>query len=319
MIINTSGNAYNQVQNQTDPASKTVASQPVESNSSQVTLQPSGQTNISGKGLMMSRLFGNTTTAPLVQSVLTKENMGMDSANFLTTGDRDTLSGLYAQAQQQGADLRYVDDLARDLGSYRMFGGVMSSANEGIYDLTGRKQTFAFTGADSSTANRIVESGNISGSVLDSGFLRHELNAGLSFNHRANFEFIESVVNGAGQNSTATSQNSLSKFATYESQGKNNFVIKTSDEVTLNTQKPDYGSINGVFFVTETGMKNGFRLEDGKVVQNALSPSSQKDFLEIPATLISGLLHTDNSKKKDTEIALTLFDFLYSAKFNKNI
>ncbi|MCP1065157.1 hypothetical protein M5G07_04730 [Serratia symbiotica] len=129
------------------------------------------------------------------------------------------LSDIYAQAQDQGTDLHYVDDLARYLGKYRKFGSESSNLNTGnTYDKAKYKQTIEFTQKDATTtALRILNIGNVSRSVPDPGFLKYELDSGYSFSHKANFEYLESIVNNPSQNKTTAYQSQAAKFSTYVS------------------------------------------------------------------------------------------------------
>ncbi|MGM3173497.1 hypothetical protein [Dickeya lacustris] len=268
MIINTSTATYAQMKNAPGDDQKTVPSLSAQVNSAQDAILSTKQTQISGKGLMMSRLFGGTDTIPSVQTQLTETTMQMSSVNFLTNEDRSMLSELYAQTQQQGTDLGYVDALARDLGDYRMFGGVSANVNNGgIYDTSGHMQTFKFTETDTATATRILNGDGIAKTSLDSGFLRYVLDPGFSFDHRTNFEFLEEVVNTFGQGTVNEGQPFSGKFSVYAQTGNQNFIVETSSEITLHSKEPDFRNVDGVFFVTETGLKNGFSLIDGNPVQ----------------------------------------------------
>lgn len=268
MIINTSTNAYSQMQNTSGVADKKVSLQPVQANGIQNnTSSASGQVTLSGRGLMMSRLFGDLNANPPVQTQLTKDTMAMKGVNFLTESDRNMLSDLYAKAQQDGVDLRYVDDIARDMGDYRMFSGVMANLNNGnFYDDTGHRLTYKFTEEDTSVANRILNGNGTASSPLDSGFLKYELDPGFSPTHRAHFDFLEEAVNKSGSGEPFDS-----RFSSYQQVRNDRFVVETDSEVTLQTEEPDWGSVDGVFYVTEKGMKNGFRLEGGKVVQDPVA------------------------------------------------
>ena len=95
--------------------------------------------SLSGRAIMLSRLFGtqNSNTEPPVMSGVNGmdlKHIGMSPQNFLTTSDRALLSDMYEYAQQQGADLQNVDQLAYALGTYRQSnnGRSMSSFNGGI-------------------------------------------------------------------------------------------------------------------------------------------------------------------------------------------
>lgn len=239
MNVNMSSDVYSYVKNTAGDVSKSSGSQPaVESSSMENTSLKSGLSSISGQGLMMSRLFGNADTVPPVQTQLTKTMQNMDAANFLTQDDRSMLSGLYSQAQEQGTDLRYVDDLARDLGGYRKFGDVSGNYNSGnTYDMSGRKQTIEFTAKDSETA---------------------------------------------------------------------------ASEVTFKAEEPDVISKDGVFTITETGKKHGFRLEGNSVVQDK---GHELDRLKSQSA-ITLMDYFSNNKKDEmsSEKPTTLFDYLFSSK-----
>ena len=317
MNVNTSTNVYSYVQNTSGNVSDINSSQPVAENSTAETISnSSSQSTISGQGLMMSRLFGNTNSIPPVETQLTKTTDTMDPVRFLTLDDRNTLSSLYAQAQSQGTDLRYVDDLARDLRNYRKFGSVEASFNDGqTYDNGGHVQSVAFTEKDSATASRILNSGNVNSSVLDPSFLKYELDPGYSFSHAANFNYLESVVNGSGTAVSGTAdQNKTSQFSTYEAQGLNNYVVSTSSEVTLKSEEPDFIDNNGVFTVTETGKKHGFRLQGGQVVQDKVGVDTDTQSLST-GTLLDDFVNKQNTTDRPT----SFFEYLFSSKLsNKN-
>ncbi|WP_249418390.1 hypothetical protein [Citrobacter sp. RHB35-C17] len=307
MIINTSTNAYSQMQNTSGVADKKVSLQPVQANGIQNnTSSASGLVTLSGRGLMMSRLFGDSNANPPVQTQLTKDTMAMKGVNFLTESDRNMLSDLYAKAQQDGVDLRYVDDIARDMGDYRMFSGVMANLNNGnFYDDTGHRLTYKFTEEDTSVANRILNGNGTASSPLDSGFLKYELDPGFSPTHRAHFDFLEEAVNKSGSGEPFDS-----RFSSYQQVRNDRFVVETDSEVTLQTEEPDWGSVDGVFYVTEKGMKNGFRLEGGKVVQDPVAALQNPS--DRPKTLLDYFL---NREKSDEQTFISLFDYLSSGLF----
>ncbi|UYA62037.1 hypothetical protein NAL19_4006 [Pectobacterium sp. F1-1] len=275
MKVSTAATAYTQTTNSenTIKKSKISPASQVESVQGQAS-STSGQITLSGKAIMLSRLFGDSNSEPSVQTQLTQATMSLPSSHFLTRSDREMLSELYSQAQQQGVDLSYVDDLASDLGSYRMFGGVMANVNSGgMYDVNGHAQRFHFTDSDDATATRILTGQGISSTSLDQGFLRYQLDPGFSFNHRTDFAFLEQVVNKFGSGAVEAGQSIDAKFSTYTHERKDNFVIETSNEVVLSVEEPDVRSVDGVFIITDTGRKNGFEMVNGEPVQRLVEGS----------------------------------------------
>ena len=251
-------------------------------------------TSFSGKGLMLSRLFGSEQAEPKVQTQLDKNAMAMPAVNFLTTADRDMLADLYQHAAQQQVDLQYVDDLAFDLGRYRMLHQVAGNLNNGtMFDASGRQQSFHFTADDSASAQRILDSSAMAGSVFDAGFLRFELDPGFSFNHRGNFQFLEQVLATFGADPEGRSFDP--QFRTYQSQGKHNFVVEVSEEVHAAKASPDFINVDGVFQITEQGRNNGFQMIRGEPVQIKMPANTAVN------ELINQLLDTgQNHKNKDS-------------------
>ncbi|QDX30616.1 hypothetical protein [Dickeya poaceiphila] len=270
MEIRSDTTTYFQVKNTSDNTQKVAQSALSQTDHQQGPLSNTQQATFSGKGLMMSRLFGDSSATPTVQTQLTETTMKMSSVNFLTYQDRDMLSALYANAQQSGVDLQYVDDLARDLGDYRMFGSVSVSVNNGkMYDMNGRAQTFHFTDTDAATATQILNSEGITTTTLDTGFLHYQLDPGFSFNHRTNFAFLAEVVNTFGQGATHAGEPLSSSFPAYQAQGNNNFVVKTATDSTLPpVEEPDFRSVDGIISITPTGAKNGFQWVNDKLVKS---------------------------------------------------
>lgn len=231
--------------------------------------------SISGEALVLSRLFmtSDPGAAPMY-TVLDKSDSAVSPYDFLTEGDRDLLANVYTYAQQQGVDLRYVDMLALDLGTYRKYGQVQSSSNVGIYNLNGQKETFSFTAQDTATANAILNGSAMASTQFDSGFLQYELNPGFSFDHVANFAFLQQVVEhfsgaGGGQNQPLAQQ-----FGSFLPNGQNNFVVATASAVTLPPSEPDDMNINGVPVITAKGIRNGYTIQNGVPVKTGSGPAN---------------------------------------------
>jgi hypothetical protein len=197
--------------------------------------------SISGEALMLSRLYmtSNPKATPYLTE-LSKTTMASNPVDFLTQDDRDFLSQIYTYAQSQGVDLRYVDDLANDMGMYRKFGNAQISSNTpgASFNEQGQALTYSFTQDDSVSASNILNGQAIGSTQFDKAFLRFELDPGYSFNHTANFSFLQGVVEHFSKTGTSDSTSFASKFSTYTSNGLNNFVVTTASEVTLAVPKP---------------------------------------------------------------------------------
>lgn len=214
------------------------------SNNSVAPTAQRGAVSISGEAIMLSRLFMSAGPGNVPSyTQLDKSTMTVDPRKFLTRDDRDLLANLYSYAQLQGVDLRYVDDIASDLGMYRKFGSVECNLNDGAnYDWEGHALTYSFTAADATTAKAILDSRAIDGSKFDSGFLRYELDPGFSPNHSANFSFLQSMVEHFSSEGASVPQNLAGQFSTWTPNGQNNFVVETSPEVTLKLPTADNAS-----------------------------------------------------------------------------
>nr|WP_163503197.1 hypothetical protein [Halomonas socia] len=190
---------------------------------------------LSGRAIMASRLFSSESgEPPVLPSIRTNgEYMGMLPQHFLTESDRSLISEMYELAYEEGVDLQYVDQLARDLGHYRKHddGSMRGSFNESSYDLQGRKQTVSFTEKDAATAERILSGSALSSTRLDQGFIRWRLDPGQGFNLSSNHDFLEQMVIQFSSRANEVAELG-SKFSTHV-WVENNYILHTADEVTL--------------------------------------------------------------------------------------
>lgn len=197
--------------------------------------QESSTVTLSGRAIMASRLFSSESgEPPVLPSIRTNgEYMGMLPQHFLTESDRSLISEMYELAHEEGVDLRYVDQLARDLGHYRRHdnGTMLISFNEGSYDLQGRKQTVSFTEKDAATAERILSGGALSSTDIDQGFIRWRLDPGIGFSLSSNLDFLESMIMQFPSRADEVAELG-SKFSSYV-RLENNYILHTADEVTL--------------------------------------------------------------------------------------
>ncbi|GGW42337.1 hypothetical protein [Vreelandella hamiltonii] len=197
--------------------------------------QESSTVTLSGRAIMASRLFSSESgEPPVLPNIRTNgEYMGMLPQHFLTESDRSLISEMYELAYEEGVDLRYVDQLAKDLGRYRKYddGSMRGSFNESSYDLQGRKQTVSFTEKDATTAERILSGSALSSTRLDQGFIRWRLDPGQGFNLSSNHDFLEQMVTqfSSGGNEVAELGSKFSSYVRLE----NNYILHTADEVTL--------------------------------------------------------------------------------------
>lgn len=139
---------------------------------------------------MLSRLYGGSEkgipTTPLVGS---KDVGAADPVMWLNAEDRSALSDLYGYAQETGADLHYVDDIAFQLAYYRQTAGTVVSnwTTNPMYDTEGHRLTSSFSDKDVASAKVIQTNSN--NTKLDKGFLNYILDQGYGQNHIMNFQF----------------------------------------------------------------------------------------------------------------------------------
>ncbi|MHB0764896.1 hypothetical protein ACYCFC_11065 [Stutzerimonas sp. NM35] len=220
-----------------------------------------------GYDLMVSRLFGGKEPAVANGAQgMSANNIGRSAYDFLTYEDRALLSDMYAYAQDEGADLTYVDRLAEELGDYRQHdnGRLRSNFNNGHnYDAQGHQLTVSFNDKDTATASRILNGSAIGSTRVDWGFLRHILDPGYgALSNTSDLGFLEQMVTKFSAEGAA--QTSLgSQYTTYTpvTNIKDNIVLNASEDVKLKPFEPDITNVNGVWAVTEKGAAAGITLE----------------------------------------------------------
>ncbi|GGW33061.1 hypothetical protein GCM10007157_26090 [Vreelandella hamiltonii] len=259
-------------------------------------LQEKSTVTLSGQAILASRLFSSGNgDLPVLPSIRTNgEHNGMLSQYFLTESDRSLVSKMYEQANEEGTDLRYVDQFAKDLGLYRKYddGSMRYSFNGNSYDSQGRKQTVSFTEVDTATAERILSGETLSTKNIDQGFIRWRLDPGQGFNLSSDLDFIEHMINKFS--STANEEENFgAKFGSY-SPKENNYIIHTANEVSLRR------------FATPELQAD----EDlAKVVFEKINTSRN----DLNARLLEGLFNKNEIGKKEQSFTMRLFDFLKSS------
>lgn len=252
--------------------------------------------SISGKALLLSRLFltGDITSEPPVLS----GSKGMNEYgmmlphHFLTQDDRNLLADIYEFAQEQGADLKHVDRLAMDLGTYRKRndGAAVANFNDGrSYDLEGRVRTASFTDADAATVDRIQSSDDISSTRLDKGFLNYILDPGYGFTHSSDFEFLEQMVSRFSTNGSDTTPLDP-KFSSFAYKA-NNYVIHTSDEPAADFVRKTSNA--------EEDTSREALMADAKVLPQQINQS-----------LLEAFIGKNDEKATERSFIMKLFDWL---------
>ncbi|WP_397451806.1 hypothetical protein [Pseudomonas sp. NA-150] len=161
--------------------------------------RPGESVSISGRTLLMTRVFfsKNLNFEPEVIKEFNFKTQTGSCAFFLNKEDRQVLADMYEFAQEEGADLSYVDNLAFSLGRYRQSDNEKYKQPQsvgGIYDIEGRKIFYDFTDKDAATAKRILASESLKTSRLDQAFIRQKTNVQYGGLNHPNFEFMEAMI-----------------------------------------------------------------------------------------------------------------------------
>lgn len=254
----TSPNSAVSVQKSGSGAASIASASPITSASATSSAIPAQDTSVTlgGRALMLARLFNtkDANAAPPVMSGVNgmdKDHVGMSPANFLTQSDRALVSNMYAFAQQQGADLQYVDQIAYALGNYRQTndGRTMSNFNNGMHldSPGGHVLTVGFSAQDTATVASIQNGNAINSTQLDHGFLSYLLDPGNgALSYAGDWEFMQQMVVKFSDEGAADMRLDP-KFATYTPVAINDRAVFTaSSEVASESWAPDYISIDGI-------------------------------------------------------------------------
>lgn len=236
---------------------------------------------------MVSRIFGGHEPAVADGTQgYSKENIGRPGYAYLTQSDRALVADMYAYAQEQGADLSYVDALALQLGSYRQQnnGSIMANYNNTpSYDTEGHRLTVDFNDRDAAAAQSILDGTAINSTRVDQGFLRFITDPGHgALQNASSMEFLaQMVVKFSGEGADVTLGSEFSTYTPFNI--KDNVVLHVSEDVQWVSTEPDIVTINGQHFVTDTGRAHGVQA-DGTVnlLQALLNRGSEGN--ELPKT-----------------------------------
>ena len=269
-----------------------------------------------GRALMLSRLFGvenNGAEPPVVSGIngMDLNHIGMSPQNFLTTSDRALLSDMYEYAQQQGADLQNVDQLAFALGDYRQSnnGRAIYNFNNGNnFNFEGHLRTVSFNEKDTATAARILNGDAISSTRLDQGFLRYTLDPGNgALSNTSDFEFMEQIV--IKFSDADTEQISLpSKFSSFSGRSPSESSVFTLSKEVLDpnpasTFKPQIINDNGKWIVLDPEVLGGNSFEQATALQKMTLAASLNE------QVISAFFGNDKNTSKDS-LSSSLFELL---------
>lgn len=268
---------------------------------------------LSGQAIMLSRLFNTTdpNAAPPVQSGVNgmdQNHIGMGSVNFLTQSDRTLVSKMYSYAQQQGADLQHVDQIAYALGAYRHLndGRMMASYNSGnSFDLAGHQMTVNFNAKDTAIAASIQNGSAINSTQFDHGFLSYTLDPGFgALTFTGDMEFLQQmVVKFSGEGAANMSLDP--KFSTYTPISINDKVIFTASKEILNP------SATCVADCTSTGGVVHWRTPE-LAAAAAASPNGIPSAASLNAINVNALLGNVQPKATAKEsLMINLLDLMY--------
>ncbi|HEX8587958.1 hypothetical protein [Pseudomonas sp.] len=158
---------------------------------------PESPVSLSGRGLMMSRLFKGHAVEPA--TVGYDPNLStLFPTLFLLPEDRYLLSAVYEFANAEGADLAYVDDLAWSIAYYRKSDNgreIIPQRPLKRFDTEGHEVSYSFNEESAKTAHRILNGSALSTTAVDRGFLRFALDVDYSPMSSLDFRFLEQVVN----------------------------------------------------------------------------------------------------------------------------
>lgn len=169
--------------------------------------KPPPAVSISGEGLLKQRLSDKSKSSAINAADNKSQVEAKPAIEQLNKADRALISDIYFHAREQGADLKYVDELARNLARYR--------EQQGDPDKAAKEPRGYFTDSERPILKRIRDSEALSSTRLDQDFVRYMTDPDNPRVH-GNLEFMEQVMHRfsdkAGEASGLSSQ-----FAQYSS------------------------------------------------------------------------------------------------------
>lgn len=241
-----------------------------------------------GQKIMILRLFGGREP-PVALPPATAYNERQNRCEFLTLEDRAVIAEMYAYAQAEGADFRFVDGLVVSYSTYRYYtdGSQMLGGNSG-YDLDGHPVRYDFKPDDAATAAGILSGSAFNSTRIDQGFLRYILNPDHgAFSNVGGIPFLERMVNkfsdeGADQPLLG------SEFAVLNPIVIEDHIVKTTNmSITLPPFNPVLVKTDEGWTVTEEGKAAGYVLDPatGRPYKREAPSASQNEQYLISDTL----------------------------------
>ncbi|WP_295471418.1 hypothetical protein [uncultured Pseudomonas sp.] len=220
-----------------------------------------------GYRTLVERLYGKFEH-PLIEPSQRRSlvNMGRGLYDFLTQEDRFLLAQMYDYSQGQGADLRYVDKLAYELGGYRELddGRVMLNLNAHKQrDQEGFRLSYDFTPENAEIINRIRSSEAFKTTLLDTRFLEFAFDPGFRpFSNGSDKRFLEQMVtrfSAQGGKDYALD----ARFAHYDHdpKTKDKIVHRSSHAERSPRWEPMFVSTKDGWAITAKGKAAGFGLD----------------------------------------------------------
>lgn len=220
--------------------------------------------NEAGHQLMLTRLYEGVEP-PLRdgKTGMSLASMSLPACDFMTRQDRNLLSHIYAFAQQQGADLRYVDALAEELGDYRQHddGSILINMNHGgTYDGTGHLLSVRFLPEVAAIAQQITTGEAFKSTQLDKGFLRFVTDPGFRpYSPVCDLKFLQQVMTRfstvGGDNHALDSQ-----FTIHPDKRIADRIVSASKEVKLEREESSAIRRGDVWIITAKGKAEGYVL-----------------------------------------------------------
>lgn len=257
---------------------------------------PKSPVTLSGRGLMMSRLFSGHAVEPATVQY-DPELTALFPTLFLLPEDRDLLSAVYEFVNEEGADLGYVDDLAWSIAHYRRTDNgreIIPLRPLNRFDSQGHEVSYSFNEESARTARRILDGSAVSSTTVDRGFLRFALDVAYSPMSSLNFCFLEQIVNKFSENGNVVAD--FGRQFHHFSSDQKNWIKNISEEVyDLSTDVP---------FLKGTKTDSGAALATGKSATEAapINREPSRSLLEIIGAYL-----------KETDVP-TLFETLMRMK-----